>query len=201
MERHHLSVVFSVMGLLATELHQGYITCNLLFALNLLLQPVQFFIEKPQQINQSYEILWQLSAESPCTADLSFPVLCSLWTQKKFLWMTTLTFTIDNEIVMDIETCVSQQFVFWSQEETSPVVMLFLRNKLVFPLKHLILVPISSRFQTRWITWLIWCDHSQDVMQTVLHPLVPYPTASNQFSPTLELGSPALCFLMAFVFL
>lgn len=33
MERHHLSVVFSVMGLLAIELHQEYVTFNLLLLL------------------------------------------------------------------------------------------------------------------------------------------------------------------------
>ena len=45
-ERHHLSVVFSLMGPVAVELSQQCITVNLL------LQLVQCIIKKPQQIKE-----------------------------------------------------------------------------------------------------------------------------------------------------
>lgn len=107
MEKHHLSIVFSLVGLLAIELHQGYITFYLLLILNFCFSQFSFSLKKPQQIKQNYLILCSLLQSLHALQICPLPVLCSVWIQKKFIWMTMLTFIVDNKVVMDIETCVS----------------------------------------------------------------------------------------------
>lgn len=114
MERHHLSVVFSVMGLLAIELHHRYIIFNLLLLLTFCFSQFTFSLKNLSKLTRTIRFSGSL-LQSPHALQISpFPVLCSLRIQKKFIWMTMLTFIVDSKIVMDIETCVSQHFVSWS---------------------------------------------------------------------------------------
>lgn len=125
--------------------------------------------------------------------------------------MTTLTFTVDNKIVMDTKTYVS-----WHKSticclelgRNFPMIILFLMNNQGFPPKHLILVPVRARNQTRWITCLIWDDHSyvKDAKADNPAPVSVISCCIQSIHPhSMKQGRPALCFFdgitkQAFVF-